>query len=53
MSRLLLILAATLSFVLAAAVRAAEPFDPFFNINDTDNLAEAERLLADGERGAA
>ena len=32
---------------------SALPFDPFFNINDTDNLAEAERLLADGERGAA
>jgi molybdopterin-guanine dinucleotide biosynthesis protein A len=32
---------------------SALPFDPFFNINDKDNLAEAERLLADGERGAA
>jgi molybdopterin-guanine dinucleotide biosynthesis protein A len=30
----------------------AEPFDPFFNINNPDNLAEAERLLR-GERGAA
>ncbi len=32
---------------------SSQPFDPFFNINDKDNLAEAERLLADGERGAA
>lgn len=31
---------------------ATEPFDPFFNINDPDNLAEAERLVA-AERGAA
>ncbi len=30
----------------------AEPFDPFFNINDSDNLDEAERLFS-GERGAA
>ncbi|MBI2978181.1 MAG: molybdenum cofactor guanylyltransferase MobA [Rhodospirillales bacterium] len=29
-----------------------EPFDPFFNINDPGNLAEAERLLG-AERGAA
>jgi len=29
-----------------------EPFDPFFNINDPGNLAEAERLLA-ADRGAA
>ena len=28
------------------------PFDPFFNINEPDNLAEAERLLG-AERGAA
>ena len=31
---------------------AAGPFDPFFNINAPENLAEAERLL-NGERGAA
>jgi len=31
---------------------ATEPIDPFFNINDPDNLADAERLLA-AERGAA
>jgi molybdenum cofactor guanylyltransferase len=31
---------------------ATEPFDPFFNINDPDNLAEAERMVA-VERGAA
>ncbi len=31
---------------------SAQPFDPFFNINDPDNLDEAERLLS-GERGAA
>lgn len=31
---------------------ATEPFDPFFNINDPGNLAEAERLLA-ADRGAA
>lgn len=30
----------------------SDPFDPFFNINDPDNLAEAERLLS-AERGAA
>ena len=30
----------------------AGPFDPFFNINAPENLAEAERLL-NGERGAA
>jgi len=29
------------------------PFDPFFNINDKGNLAEAERLLSSEERGAA
>ncbi|HEX9568746.1 MAG TPA: molybdenum cofactor guanylyltransferase MobA [Rhodospirillales bacterium] len=29
-----------------------EPFDPFFNINDPGNLAEAERLLG-ADRGAA
>ncbi len=31
---------------------AADPFDPFFNINAPENLAEAERLLST-ERGAA
>ncbi len=31
---------------------SAKPFDPFFNINAPDNLAEAERLLST-ERGAA
>lgn len=31
----------------------AEPFDPFFNVNSKDNLAEAERLLNTVERGAA
>ena len=31
---------------------AADPFDPFFNINATENLTEAERLLST-ERGAA
>ncbi|MFQ5766148.1 MAG: molybdenum cofactor guanylyltransferase MobA [Rhodospirillales bacterium] len=30
----------------------SDPFDPFFNINDPDNLAEAERLLST-EKGAA
>lgn len=30
----------------------SDPFDPFFNINDPDNLAEAERLLR-AEKGAA
>ncbi len=29
------------------------PFDPFFNINAPDNLAEAEKLLSDEKRGAA
>lgn len=29
------------------------PFDPFFNINAPDNLAEAEKLLSAEERGAA
>ena len=29
------------------------PFDPFFNINDPDNLAEAERLLSTEKRGTA
>jgi molybdenum cofactor guanylyltransferase len=29
-----------------------EPFDPFFNVNDPGNLAEAERLLA-ADRGVA
>jgi len=29
------------------------PFDPFFNINAPDNLAEAERLLNAEKRGAA
>jgi molybdenum cofactor guanylyltransferase len=28
----------------------AEPFDPFFNLNAVDDLAEAERLLAIDER---
>lgn len=32
---------------------SSQPFDPFFNVNDKDNLAEAERLLRAGERGAA
>ncbi|MDA1090957.1 MAG: molybdenum cofactor guanylyltransferase MobA [Proteobacteria bacterium] len=32
---------------------STQSFDPFFNINDKDNLAEAERLLATKERGAA
>ncbi len=31
---------------------SADPFDPFFNINAPENLAEAERLLST-ERGAA
>ena len=31
---------------------AADPFDPFFNINAPENLTEAERLLST-ERGAA
>jgi len=31
---------------------ADDPFDPFFNINEPDNLAEAERLIR-AERGAA
>ncbi len=31
---------------------ATTPFDPFFNINDKDNLVEAEQLLA-AEEGAA
>ena len=31
---------------------SAQPFDPFFNINEPANLDEAERLLS-GERGAA
>ncbi len=29
------------------------PFDPFFNINAPDNLAEAEKLLSAEKRGAA
>ncbi len=32
---------------------STQPFDPFFNVNDRDNLAEAERLLKPKERGAA
>lgn len=31
---------------------SADPFDPFFNINEPENLAEAERLLT-AQRGAA
>ncbi|NQU61488.1 MAG: NTP transferase domain-containing protein, partial [Rhodospirillales bacterium] len=31
---------------------ADDPFDPFFNVNEPDNLAEAERLIR-AERGAA
>jgi molybdopterin-guanine dinucleotide biosynthesis protein A len=30
---------------------AIDPFDPFFNLNAPDDLAEAERLLALGRRG--
>ncbi len=29
------------------------PFDPFFNINDPDNLAEAEKLLSAEKKGTA
>ncbi|MAF95773.1 MAG: molybdenum cofactor guanylyltransferase MobA [Rhodospirillaceae bacterium] len=32
---------------------AADPFDPFFNINAPENLAEAEKLLSAEKRGAA
>lgn len=32
-------------FTLAKAVFATEPFDPFFNANRPDDLAEAERIL--------
>ncbi len=42
----------TARYALARVDFTADPFDPFFNINDPDNLAEAERLLS-GERGAA
>ena len=43
----------TARYQLAEVDFSASPFDPFFNINDKDNLAEAERLLAREERGAA
>ncbi len=42
----------TARYALARVDFPADPFDPFFNINDPDNLAEAERMLS-GERGAA
>ena len=32
---------------------STDPFDPFFNINTPEHLAEAERLLTAGKRGAA
>ncbi|MBL4691131.1 MAG: molybdenum cofactor guanylyltransferase MobA [Rhodospirillales bacterium] len=32
---------------------SADPFDPFFNVNAPENLAEAERLLSTEKRGAA
>ena len=32
---------------------SADPFDPFFNINAPEHLAEAERLLSAEKRGAA
>jgi len=32
---------------------ADDPFDPFFNINAPDNLAEAEKFLSGEKRGAA
>ena len=31
---------------------AAQPFDPFFNVNRPENLAEAETLLASERVGA-
>lgn len=42
----------TARYRLVEVAFATEPFDPFFNINDPGNLAEAERLLA-ADRGAA
>ncbi len=42
----------TARYAVARVDFSADPFDPFFNINDPDNLAEAERMLS-AERGAA
>ncbi|WP_218127300.1 molybdenum cofactor guanylyltransferase MobA [Belnapia rosea] len=41
----------TARFGCASAEWPAEPFDPFFNANAPDDLAEAERLLSSGLAG--
>ncbi len=40
----------TARFRLATVSWPAEPFDPFFNVNTVDDLAEAERLAAIDDR---
>ncbi|ABA04236.1 molybdenum cofactor guanylyltransferase [Nitrobacter winogradskyi Nb-255] len=42
----------TARYRLAAVSWPTAPFDPFFNINTTDDLAEAERLVAQDNDGA-
>jgi molybdopterin-guanine dinucleotide biosynthesis protein A len=41
----------TARYRLATVAWPAQPFDPFFNANTVDDLAEAERLAAVDDRG--